>query len=634
MKKIFLLILGVLFLTGCDFLDIVPDDTATLEDAFKDEDAARKFVYGCYAFQKGVNTNGRGPSDLRYEVGPMSSNELLGSYHWTAQWFQFMKLTSGTDNSSSPVYDYWSLYYQGIRHCYLFLDNIDKVVPVAMEPNVFEDSKKEWKAEVRFLIAYYHHCLLQYYGPIVVSEGISNEKFPRLPLDQCVDKIAEWYDEAAISLPENRNTSNYGRATKLIAKSMKAKLLLYAASPLFNGNSDFVELKDKEGNLLISQTYDKEKWKKAMTASKEAITYAEALGYHLYKWTGNDPLTKKPVADAFRQAYLNTRYMIVDRENWESELIWGFTENGGNEIQSLTIPRGLDNRENQQGSPNGGISPSLTTVKLFYTSRGLAPEVDPSFPWEKRMEVSDETNTCLLHMDREPRFYAAIGYDRGTYEFNGMGTKEYTLRLKCGNGEEKSSLLGGGKNPEPNGCIGPNRRGNDHLYTGYALKKMVCPDGEATASKFSTKSYSWPMMRLADLYLMYAEACAEYTGSLDVDAKRYISLIHERAGIPDQYHNASGTSLVESVRRERMIEFVFEGHWYNDLRRWKMAEEWYRNDKDGMWGLNEMGQTPEDFYKEVQCKNQPYIFQKSNYLMPIKTSYININSKLVQNPGY
>lgn len=402
----------------------------------------------------------------------------------------------------------------------------------------------------------------------------------------------------------------------------------------YNGDADYAKIKNKDGSNIFPQSVDKNKWKVAMNAAKIAIDDAHAAGLKLYEWSGADPVTDEPVVDNFRQAYLNTRYMIVDNKAWSTEFIVPFTrKEGADGFQRHGVPHGLADRANNLGNPVGALSPTLTAVKIFYTANGVGPEVDPSFDWDNRMSIPANEETCILHLNREPRFYAAIGYDRGMYEFNGYGT-EYKLKLKCGNGAENSSLTGGGDNPEPNGTIGPNRRGNDHLYSGYANKKLVRPDGQANASGWAYQDYMWPLLRLSDLYLMYIEACAEYNGSLDADAKKYLTAIHKRAGVPDTYHNATGSQLRTHIQRERMIELIFEGHWANDLRRWKIAEEWYKNDRDGMWGLNDMGQTEADFYKEVQCANQYFRFDNKYYFMPIKLNYLNINGNLVQNLGY
>jgi hypothetical protein len=635
MKKFFILFLAALLTVSCNFLDVVPDDTATLADAFKNENTAEGFLFTCYAFQFAYN-------NFRDRPGIATSNELVGAQHWDEQWFNFVSYNKGLDNSASPIYDLYSNYYRAILQCHIFLENLGAVKPIMISESEFVISKTKWAGEAKFLIAYYHHILFQHYGPVVVNEARTLEKHPRLAVDECVAKIAALYDEAIADLPNSVPSADYGRATKTVAKAMKAKLLLYAASPLFNGNTDYAEFKDKEGKVLVPQTYDKEKWKRAMDAAKEAIDFAEAQGYSLYEWTGNDPLTNKPVATPFRQAYLNTRYLMVDRNNWKSELIWGYTphESDANSNQRHSVPKGMANRSTDQASPVGALAPSLTAAKIFYTANGLPPESDPSFPWNDRMKLpsgaDSQTSTCNLHLNREPRFYAAIGYDRGTYEFNGWGTTEYTLKLRCGNGAGASSLLGGGKNPEPNGCRGPSAAdwGRDHFYTGYAVKKIIRPDGQANSSGWSQQDYAWPLMRLADLYLMYIEANAEYNGSLNATAKAYLTKIHQRAGIPDRYHDQTGTTLIESVRRERMIELIFEGQWHYDLRRWKKAKSWHAGEAEGMWGLYDLGQTAETFYQEVRCPRQPYVFNDRNYLMPIKTSYVNTNELLVQNPGY
>lgn len=612
MKKLILILLLGIAVTGCDFLDIVPDDTATLADAFKNETTAEDFVFTCYSFQYNY-------FDFRNRVGMMTSNEYAGSYHWTAQWFPFMRFNEGTDNSTTPVYDLWQQFYQGIRQCYIFLSNIENVKPVMMPANEFETNRKYWTGEAWFLIAYYHHLLLQNYGPVVVIEGETLSKQPRLPFDECVEKIAAFYDKAIENLPATVQAANYGRASQVVARAMKAKLLLYAASPLFNGNAEYAGFKDREGNQLISQTHDKSKWAKAMTAVEDAIGFAKSQGHELYRYVKPDPATGGVVTDPFRQAYLNARFVMVD--NWNKEILWAYTiKEGADGWHRHVVVKGLDTRPYSQSSPFGAIGPTLTAAKIFYTKNGLPPESDPDFPWADRMKIAPGDSTILLHRNREPRFYAAIGYDRGIYEFNGgQGTvREYTLYLR---GDEK------------NGC---HIKTSDHLYSAYAVKKNVNPEGQATSSAWGFQHFAYPLMRMADLYLEYAEACAEYQGSLNDKAKGYINDIRRRAGIPDLNPALSGQNLINAIRRERLIELAFESQWHYDLRRWKMAKEWYKNDRNGMWGLNDVGKTAEDFYRETQLSSQTNVFHDDgrNYLMPIKVNYVNTNELLVQNPGY
>ncbi|MDR1886816.1 MAG: RagB/SusD family nutrient uptake outer membrane protein [Prevotellaceae bacterium] len=612
MKKLILASIFGIFAAGCNFLDIVPDDTATLKDAFKNETTAENFVFTCYSYQYNY-------FDFRNSVGMMTSNEYAAAYHWTAEWFPFVRFNEGIDNSTSPVYNLWERFYQGIRQCYIFLNNIDAVKPVMMSESEFEINKNYWKGEAWFLIAYYHHLLLQHYGPVVIIENETVEKQPRLPFDECVAKIGAFYDKAIANLPPTVQAANYGRASKVVARAMKAKMLLYAASPLFNGNTAYAGFKDKEGKQLISQTPDKNKWATAMAAIDSAIVFAKSQGHDLYRYTKNDPAKGGAVTDPFRQAYLNSRFVMVD--NWNKEILWAYSiKEGSDGWHRHAVVKGIGSRPYTQSNPVGGIGPTLTAVKIFYTKNGLPPESDPAFPWADRMKIAAGDSTILLHRNREPRFYAAIGYDRGIYEFNGgQGTvQEYTLLMKFN---------------EKNGC---HKKETDHLYSAYAIKKNINPEGEATASAWTFQTYAYPLMRLADLYLAYAEACAEYQGSLNDRAKEYINAVRSRAGIPDLDNTLSGQDLINAVRRERMIELVFESQWHYDLRRWKIADEWHKNDSKGMWGLNDEGKTNETFYVETPLSAQKYIFHADGrgYLMPINVNYVNTNELLVQNPGY
>jgi hypothetical protein len=611
---------------SCDYLDIVPDNTATMADAFKDEDKAEGFLFTCYSYQNDY-WNFR-------NIGMCTTNETVAAYHWGAQWFPFVQFNHGEANSSDPKFDFWAKYYEGIRQCYTFLENIDGVKPVAISESIFEDKKKSWKGEAIFLIAYYHHQLLQHFGPIVVMDKVSAEKQPRLPFDECVDKIVTLYDEAIVNLSPTVQSADFGRASQVVAKAMKAKLLLYAASPLFNGNTDYKDFKGKDGEQLINQTPDKNKWKRAMDAAKEAIRFAESHGYKLFKYEGTEPTTTRdgnPVTyerTPFRQAYLNTRYMIT-RSATSPEIIWAWTSEpsgsysatGGDNWQRHAVVRGLDNRTVKEGNPVGALSSTLTAAKIFYTANGLPPEDDPAlgYEWtpEGRMTIPAGKNTCNLHLNREPRFYAAIGFDGGTYEFN--SSKEYTLDMTFGG---------------DNGCYDA---GTDHLYSTYSVKKTIHPNGKAEAggSGWSVTRFPYPLMRLSDLYLEYVEACAEYQGTLDDDATGYLEKVRERAGLDMEYFNGkSGEGLVTAIRRERMIELIFESQWHYDLRRWKMALKWFENDREGLWGLKDTGKTAAELYQETQLSAKYFKFDFKDYLLPIRNSFVNANEKLVQNPGY
>ena len=381
-RNIWSCLLAGLLLTSCNFLDIVPDDTPALTDAFKNEGTAEGLLYTCYSYQYDY-------FDFRGSPGLATTDEMVCAYHWTAQWFGCVEFNSGTYNSGNPLMNPWggfSYYnysspsvYQGIRQCYIFLNHIDEAKPVTVTQEDFDILKAYWKGEAKFLIAYYHQLLLQCYGPIVFIEDETDGKYARLTIDESVNKIAAMYDEAIKLLPPTRSQrSEYGRASQTIAKAMKAKLLLYAASPLFNGNTDYADLKDKDGvTHLIPQTPDKSKWQRAMLAADSAILFARSQGFDLYTHTGADPFREDPnvkkYTKDFRQAYLSCRMVLVD--DWNKEIIWANTrsEGNGNSVQRHAVPKGIDSRQGTS-DPVGALGATLTAAKIFHTKNGLPPE--------------------------------------------------------------------------------------------------------------------------------------------------------------------------------------------------------------------------------------------------------------------
>lgn len=607
-KYILILSLSIFVFSSCDFLDVVPDDTAQINDAFKNESLADGYMYSCYS-----NMPSYSVSNWNYSwwVG----DEFVGTPQWGLDFFQFMKIQQGLYSSSLPVFDYWSSCYEGIRKCYVMLNNIDIVQNKNMSPAEFEEKKADWRGQANFLIGYYHFVAMQIYGPIVLIDkempydGNDDDYFrKRRPVSECANHIAAMMDEAMKHLPDSRITQQYGMPTKVIAQSIKARAYLISASPLFNGNADpfFASLTNKDGEQLISTTYDKEKWKKAMDEFKTAITMAKDQGHDLYSYSSSTPL------NSFDQAVANARYTVLD--SWNKEIIWAYT-GGKPDPANFYTPRGITNNTSV---PVGGVSASLKTVEMFYTANGKPCDTDPSFDWNNRFKVEDGETTCNLHLDREPRFYAWIGYDRGDYEVN---DSKITLQMKYGetNGVKTS--------PDKEGC----------LYSGYAIKKMVHPGNQLKGDNWSQVQQFYPLIRLSELYLSYCEASAEYTGSFDADAETYFNAIRTKSGIPSlsvSYGNPTGSTLVNIVRRERMIDFVFEGFWTLDLKRWMLAESFYSDEKDGMWGLNVMGTDNNSFYQKTRL-SRFISFDKKNYLFPIKHDYIvNGNPNLVQNPGW
>lgn len=624
-------------LVSCDYLDIIPDEKPTESDAFEDVSAAERYIYSCYAYLPKPND---GPQSLDF----MTGDEIVTAFEHET----FASFPKGNYSASRPVISYWNTFFQGIRQCYIFLNNIDKT------PDLTEEVKKDYKAQANFLIGYYHYLLSRCYGPIIlVKEEPSiltnpNDYLPRTNYDECVEFICQKMDEAMNDLPEKRPVRYYGLATSIVAKSIKAKMLLYAASPLFNGNNEFFsDFVDKNGNNLMPLQYDANKWVKAKEAFKVAIDAAHAANHELYTTPDMNEGNREPL-DPTQHCL---RYTIMDKGN--SEIIWADSRGEGTYgLQNKSLPF-------SSGSAWNGVAPTLTMLKRFYTKNGLPIEEDPEFDTNnmfRPVSVTEEeaiyakpgTQTLAFNMNREPRFYAWVTFHNGYFEVLNASTKAAYKNYREGGTDNNGGYIGsegagkvvcnflqyGNCSRQPK--AGENPRSNNYAPTGYLNKKGVNPAFEVSTDLKGPLDFPWPIIRLAELYLGYAEACVE-TNDLE-EAKRYINVVRERAGIPtvEEAWAITGKALDQArlrqiVRQERQIEFYLENQNFWDLRRWKIAEQYFNVKVQGM---NISAATIENFGEIQEVIFERKFEAPTQYLLPIPLADVQKNEKLVQNPGY
>ena len=600
MKKLYIVSLGLsllLTIPSCNYLDVVPDERPTEEDAFQDKYAAERYLYSCYSFM---------PQERQMGASIRPHGEILSSTDSPAT-----DILLGNISAANPGdYRFWSRMYGAFRRCYTFLENVDNV------PHLDEETKRIYKAETNFLLGYYGFYLMKAYGPFIIPEGLydynmSPADYPkRAKFDDCVDWIIGRLDEAGAGLLDKQPVNALGRATTVINDALKSRVLLYAASPLFNGNTAFYAnalLDPETKEPLMPQTYDANKWKKALEASEMAIKNAEAAGHELYQGEATEemPFPADPTEYSLRMTF-------IDREN--KEVIWGDSRKEGYYgLQNECTPR---DPENEDPSWNNN-SPQLEMVEMFYSEKGLPVKEDPTYypesQWFQLDKYEGET-TCKLHLKREPRFYAWISFHNGWYELQRNG--ESRIRTMYRNED----------------IHGSGTRTRNYSKSGYLVKKGVGPS-------FSTRNgypnYPWPLIRLAELYLNAAEAASE-VNDLEL-GKKYLNKIRERAGIPTVEASWKGVAsltqdkLRQIVHQERNIELFCESHYRWDLNRWLEAEKKMNHNPHG---LNINGKTDEDFFTPVEVNVRWGFTSPANYLMPIETSELNMNTKLVQNPGY
>ena len=625
------------------FLNVVPDNVPTIDNAFASKTEAEKYLFTCYAYLPGEE-------DPTYNPGLTASDETwIEDNEIHIRSTNVAQLPRGGQNTSDPIVNYWdgtrdgafnsngNGMFRAIRDCNVFLENISDLTRV---PDLDVDTRQRWIGEAKFLKAYYHFLLFRAYGPIPVvdknipiSAPLSETQVKRQAVDSVVNYISNLLDSAAVTLPVSiaNTASELGRVTQTIALSLKAKLLVYAASPLYNGNTDFGALQGKDGHSLFNSTYSAAKWQRAATACKAAIDACTAQGISLY--TFQTPAGTTLTDTTVKQMSIRNAMS----EPWNSELVWGLTHSNlglGAFFQSIGAAA-FDRSYIQNGGITYGnalMGPTLKMARMFYTQNGVPIDEDKTLDFSnysalriathgERFNIKEGETTARLNFEREPRFYANIGFDRCIwYMANSPShSDENTFYLFCRAGEF------GQNSPIPITTMYMKKILNWHFDWNTRLLLV----------------YPYPLIRLADLYLLYAEALNESGDAPSTDVYTYVNLIRARAGLttvqnawstysnnPTKYTTKAGMRSI--IQRERAIELCFEGQRYWDLLRWKTAaQELVGN----VTGWDRTAKTPDLFYRELTFYTRRFVAPR-DYLWPLKDDDLLNNPNLVQNPNW
>ena len=649
---IYMIMIGLLFCnSSCDYLDVVPDNIPTIDHAFHTRAQAQKYMYGLFSFMPDIG-------NMDGDPGLLGGDEI-----WTVDTYNngspyYIRIAMGEQGTIQPLANYWDsknsdtnlrggkALWTAMSDINIFLENID--LPYDLESN----ERDIWIGQVLFLKAYLHFWLMRMYGPIpifresipVSAETEAIQRY-REPIDEVVEYIVELLDQASELLPLTIEdmANEMGLPDRCIAKALKAQVLTYAASPLFNCNPDYADFTDSRKVQFFSQdkSKEKEKWQRAATAIKEAIETAHEGQHGLYDFR-TDYSASALLSDSTCLA-MNVRGAATER--WNKEIIWGNPRtNNHSLLQQMAFPQFIAAHDDGRSGLKS-YSPTLQSVERFYTNHGIPIEDDNSWVGRDPMEIKTATaahkqyisqghRTISLHFDREPRFYGAIIFDGGTFFGNNRITQDnssspsymFVTQLKKGQTSGFANAIG--RSP----------------WTGYLCKKIIHyrSSSPTTSSGYSNYAYAFPIIRLADLYLMYAEALNESKDAPDAEVYEYIDIVRQRSGLEGVVDAWSKFAVADKkskplskegmrdiIRRERLNEFAFEGVCFWDLRRWKLAEEYMNKPFNG---LNFQGTSEEDFYEVTELFKPS--FSKKDYFWPISTNVLFSNQYLVQNPGW
>jgi hypothetical protein len=514
----------------------------------------------------------------------------------------------------------WANMYLRIRACNIAISNLSKS-PAGFSASLLE----RLNGESKFMRAYYYQQLVRYYGGVPIIDkpfGLTDTSFlsARNTFEECVNFIVKDLDEAASLL--NGKSMAAGRASRAAALALKSRILLYAASDLYDVNTAKAKSTahsafTKPEILGYTSSDRAARWTKAKDAAK-AVLDLPGLGNKLN-------LTAPAPKD---EAIANYSNNSLARNGGEKELIFARyfinakAENGGR-IGLFNGPNGYHNW--------AGNAPIQNFVDDYQMMDGS------KFDW------SNPAHAANPYENRDPRFYASILYDGATWKprTSDVATKDPANQIQAGQYE---ITVGGNKVA----YFGLDTRKSsvedwNGSYTGYYFRKFTDPS-PAIIDQNTWQQIPWPFLRYTEAVLNYVEACIEL--GQEAEAKAWLNKVRFRSGMPEI--TASGDALRQAYRNEREIELAFEEQRYHDARRWMIASSTLGQKVRivNVIGTLKAGKSVTLYKYDKENYNYTYnvvnmdpgkenrAWADKMYFLPIHRDEMFRNKNLIQNPGY
>ena len=535
-KTIIILSAAILALaTSCSYFLEKPDTTGTVDQAavFSSAKNAKAALMSCY---RDVLRHGwPGGIGIGHSTLGAISGEVGRGYNWHGSYniVQQGLSVTGTDGSDAGAENYGNN-WRFIRECYIVYENIDKVAELS------ETERQAVKGEALALIAYRYMGMFYRYGgvPKVTKSFEASDDLTagRMTVAEMVEFISGLCDDAYDLLPAKWDAANTGRMTKGAVLAIKARTLQFAARPLFNSATPYLDNGDRN-NLICFGNYDKERWKAAIDANEAVLTWASANGVVLINTGGAGEGNANP--KAFDDYATATSVL----SNPEIILAYKFDDNGGWDalVNFMNCSRYQGN--NRYDTDCSGV---LTNhLENYWAADGT------EMSWPKVGDAAPRSGSdWIANVAKiEPRALADIkfgGHDSmnnpGDYYWQNAGWNRGGYAADKGKGDVFPNAIDSDK-----GC------------------------GERTKFFYKAGSRVWfepPLFRLAETYLYLAEAYNEYGNSSK--ALENLNKVHNRAGLP-KVTETDQAKLRAIIQRECAVEFFQEGgHRYYDAKHWKL----------------------------------------------------------------
>ena len=638
------IISAIALLASCDYLDVVPTEVSSEEEIFSDiktaELALGRLYWSLYWDHGSLRRDG-----FLSELGACT-DEMLD--HWETPASRLLYNNGAWGPTNNPLGE-WKFMYNFIRRATVFINNIDKVQLKATQVEYYTGRVKQYKEEARFLRAFYHFDLFRQYGAVpLVKEvinisNVENTWVPRNSVTEIVDFICSEMDLAAAVLPDSYSTQDLGRITKGACLALKARALLYLASPLFNGNSMYAGIKNKDGKALFPQEYNPELWKQAAEAAQAVIDWAPSAGVMLDK-----PNADNAVDNYAKLFYNNTHsseIILRGLLGTDMSIDHSCTSNAGDYGGTGKFSV-LQEMVDAYETKDGYLPFVMDGDGCIVYDAGGNPQINPESGYTETGFWSGELfdgkvmkpveNISNMYKDRDPRFYASVLFQGAYWKSEFVNRPQFFpfwLNNSDDNFEGNKKMIG---------------KSNE---TGYAIRKWLDPN--VNLKMAWQINHHYPYFRLAEQYLNCAEAWNEYLEAPDARVYDAVNEVRKRAGMPVLPITAEDRTKIgmrKRIRNERRVELFFENHRFYDVRRWKIAakvdgtyisgmntlptvEELEAAARQNGWNLANPADSKKAglavYYKRTRRMKRS--FENKHYLFPIPQNEMDKNKNLVQN---
>ncbi|MEI6865036.1 RagB/SusD family nutrient uptake outer membrane protein [Flavicella sp.] len=615
--KIYKIIMMFAFIsiTSCEeFLDVDPDFGLTEEDVFSSYEATRGFLDNCYEVLNDIhhwraqNLTRMNINCLSDEAGsPFNGNigTVLNTGAWSNRWTAIGEIGWG----GTASFDTGTVFRNASYSIRITNKVIDRLVN-DLVPGVTEDQKNELLGQAYFFRAWYYFQIIQRAGGMPILNTVyASDSGDDMDLDRLTySESSEWLisdlDRAIALLPGVWNDAEFGRVTKGAAMSLKSMATLYAASPLM------------QNNITSTQYLDySQEW------SERAAEYANDVIEYINTGSGGSNFRLMNASE-----YKNIFY--TSGVNASPESIWYRLDAGKRNVNRGLRVNYLPQRFSR-GTGNDAAAysnPTQNIIDMFEVINGAS-----AYPIDDARSGYDAKNPFV---NRDPRLYNNVLFPGQEWGVDGSGDKMY----------QELYVDGTDYIIQSNSVYTKNK-----FLSGYMTKKFIWPGATAFTWEFSTHEVNSVYIRVAQIYLDYAEAMNEAYGP-NQDPKGYgltavdaINIIRNRVEMPNVLADFTSDKEIfrDRIRNERAVELMWENHRWHDLRRWMIAEEVFEKPIRGVLAIPPTGheaivdKSTLDFtYEFIDLLSEQRVFDLRNYWYPVSETDALDLYNYKQNPGW